>query len=132
MEQRSRAGAACACRAAGRGLVNLGYIDNVVQGTLLALTVSRLRPTRPTTRATVAAIPFHESLRLLRPDDGDFACPVYRRLGGEVGDLAAGPLWARRLLSRRRPGAGRCTICKTAAVSAITKAQRELGFASAI
>lgn len=110
----------------GRGLVNLGYIDNVVDGTLLALTQPQAAG-QTYNLCDGVAITFREFYGYYARMLGKRRIPS---VPGWVGHLAVSPggRWLRRAAGR--PDAGRWSLhyLQNRSCFSIDKLQHELGF----
>ena len=116
--------------AGGRGLVNLGYIDNVVQGTLQALTAAAAAG-QTYNLCDGQAIPFHEFYGYYARMMGISRLPSVPAWAGKLVISPPGR-WARRLLGRQATGRWSLHYLQNSSRFAITKAQRELGYAPTI
>lgn len=114
----------------GRGLVNLGYIDNVVDGTMLALTQSQAAG-QTYNLCDGVAITYRDFYGYYARMLGKRRIPSVPRWAGS---LAVSPLgrWLRRTAGR--PDAGRWSLHYLLNQSrfSIEKLQRELGYQPAI
>lgn len=114
----------------GRGLVNLGYIDNVVAGTLLALT-SAAAAGQTYNLCDGQTMPFHQFYGYYAAMVGVSRLPSVPAWAGKLVISPPGR-WARRLLGRQAAGPWSLHYLLNTSRFAIDKAQRELGYAPAI
>lgn len=114
----------------GRGLVNLGYIENVTAGALLALTVPAAAG-RTYNLCDGQVIPFREFYGYYARMVGVTHLPSAPAWAGRLAILPP-TRWLRRLLGR--PSAGRWSLHYLLNTSrfSIAKAQRELGYAPTV